>query len=531
MADSLVQSCQKLKDAAASARLPHDRDAWLNLAFYLGEQYVDWDSQGKTLRKIGRTEANKNAPRPVINKVMHFVGQEQAFAMTDAPGPDVLPATDSPMDVSDAKVAKAYLDYVADPTMANFDRQLARAVLWANIAPSGYLKWTWNASEKRAEIVPCGFFEVFPDPYARDFAKCRYIVHAQFLDPDEVEEQWGVKVDKKDVESADPMKTEMLRGMGSSPVVRGVTVNELWHRPCKKYPDGLYVVWTGQQMLKHSPKLPYDHKHLPFTQLGAVERPDSLHYMSPVNFLRSPQMALNKYHAQKIKNRENFVNYKWAIDTGIQLEADPDDSPNQILRGNFGVSGKPEIITPPSLPADNDGEWLEQGMMHIVGQHEVSQGQVPGRVEAAKAIEMLKDSDDSRHQVMRRTIDHAISEGFWQVLRLAQQYESEETMVATYSSEGVPEVKRFRAKELKEGFRVRVSKRSGLGRSRAARTDTLMNMWQQGIIRDPVAMANLMEVPIPTFVSHQAQDIRLANSENLTMEAGTVVKPNSWDDH
>lgn len=169
--------------------------------------------------------------------------------------------------------------------------------------------------------------------------------------------------------------------------------------------------------------------------------------------------------------------------------------------------------------------------MHIVGLHEVSQAQVPGRVEAAKAIEMLKDSDESRHQTMRRSIRRSISEGFYQVLELARQYEASDVMVNVYSREGVPEVKRFKAGSLKPGFRVRVTMGSGLGKSRASRNDTLLNLWMNKVITDPEVMAEMMELPMPSTLSHKAVDVRLARNENLEIAKGTPIAPNSWDDH
>jgi hypothetical protein len=169
--------------------------------------------------------------------------------------------------------------------------------------------------------------------------------------------------------------------------------------------------------------------------------------------------------------------------------------------------------------------------MHVVGLHEVSQAQVPGRVEAAKAIELLKEQDASRQSELLRTVKGAISEGFWQCLMLAKQYVAEPVILQTYSREGIAEVHRFKTEELKPGMRVQVTMGTGLARSRAARQDQLMLMWQNGIITEPEVMAELLEVPVPTFVSHKAFDIRLARNENYTMQQATPITPNSWDDH
>jgi hypothetical protein len=522
---------EKLLYAAEQARRPFDREGWLNVAFYLNEQYVEWNADSDAIRRIPRTEQQRDTPRPVVNKIMHYAQQMRAQVLKNRPTPEILPATDDLMDMSDAQVTSAYCDWLTDPTVAAFDQQLSRAAMWAVLTPGGYLKWVWNPRLKRPDIVPCSFFEVYPDPYAKMFGKCRYVIHSQFMDVEQVYEQWGKELPAHKTETADAARTELLRGMGSAPVLNGVTVNELWAVPSRRHPKGRYACWSGTEILTPEQDHPYDHKRLPFTQIGALERPDSLHYMSPVSYLRSAQMELNQYHAQRIQGRKNWANHKWWIPTELELEQDPDDSPGQILRGTSTMGQEPKIIQG-QAPGDNgDGAWIEQQMMNIVGLHEVSQAQVPGRVEAAKAIEMLRESDDERTATMTDTIKAAISEGFYQIIRLAQQYEKSSRLVAVYSREGLPEVKHFKGSMVDPGMRVRASMGTGLARSKAARQEQLMTMWQNKIITDPELMAELMDVPIPSFANARAYDQRLARNENLVMAKGEAVVPNSWDDH
>jgi hypothetical protein len=385
--DPRIAEFEKLRAAAAAARQPYDREAWLNLAFYLNEQYVTWNVDTGSIQRIDRDVDAPNTPRPIANKIMHFVQTERANILKARPTPDVLPPTDDFQDISDAEVAKAYLIDNCEPTKADFTRQLSRAALWALICGDGYLKWVWCPREKRLDVIPCSAFEIYSDPYAKEFKRSRYVIHSQFLDVEQVYEGWGVRMQAAQVEQADMDRTELLRGMGCSPVISGITVHELWHKPTRDKPSGQYAVWAGGKFLVEPTSLPYDHKRLPFTQIGCIERPDSQHYMSPVEYLRPAQMEFNKYNAQRIMNREAFANYKWWIDSDIQMESLPSDKPRQILRGDGGPLGKkPEILVPPPLTDNGDGQMLEEQMMHIVGLHEVSQAQVPGRVEAAKAI-------------------------------------------------------------------------------------------------------------------------------------------------
>src|SRR5262249_36471644 len=156
--------------------------------------------------------------------------------------------------------------------------------------------------------------------------------------------------------------------------------------------------------------------------------------------------------------REAFANPKWWIPSELELNAMPDGSPRQVLSGHSeGGTLEPKILTPSFMADNGDGEGIVDEMQDIVGLPEVRQGQVPGRVEAAQAIDMLRQSDTSRLAELNRTINAAIAQGGWQALMLAKQYVPAEQIVQTYSRDGLPEAKRFKAEDIKPGLRVRVT--------------------------------------------------------------------------
>jgi hypothetical protein len=543
------QRLKSLLDEGRRARKPYDVEAWLNLAFFLSEQYVEWPEDADTLRRIPRKRANlekgevdeTDLPRPVLNKIQHYIYTAHAETLQDKPSFDVLPSTDDWASMIDQDVNKAYLDYIMEPVNANWDLQLSIAVLWALITPSGWLKFVWDPDHKRVDIMPVPFFDLTVDPYAKQYMRARWAIHTMYLAPDQVK---ALAPDvfnepaKGEISEMDTLKANLMQGMGCAPIHRGIEVHELWMKPSKAHPNGLYALFTNQRLLKIVDRLPYAHLRqgagkLPFIQLGSLLRPDSMYYTSPVTALRPAQMVWNKFIAQAILIQENFAGPKWWIPEELQMKNMPNSAPRQILRGNAGNTGlKPELIQPPSMPdASNLLKIFEEQMMHVVSVHEVSQGQVPGRVEAAKAIELLQTSDKGRYKHLLDTIDQGISAGGWQILMLARQFEAPEKLVSVYSREGVPMVKHWRKGSVDPGLRVRVVRMNGLGRTRAERADSLMLLWQNGVIKDPDMMAELLDVPIPSFTNARANDMRMARAENITMAAGVPVVPGSWENH
>lgn len=529
---ALTNEYNRLWESCRRARIPFDKEAWLNYAFFNNEQYVEWIPSAMSLREIPRVPEGSRYPRPVINKIMHFVEQEHSMVLQTRPNIDVLPANEDPVSITYANVANAFMEWCMDETEANLNQEIAYAAKWALASTEGYLKWFWNATKDRPDVEACSPFDIYVDPYAKSFDKARYIIHDQFLDVEQVYDRYGIEVQADTVSRNDPARLAVMHELGFAPVLQGALVHEMWMLPCRRYPDGVFVVWTSRQILYGPTAFPYDHKMLPFTQAGSILRPGVPHYTSAVSYLRSPQMELNKYHAQMILVRQNFASPKWWIPSDLELEEDPDDTPNQILRGDSqGGMLKPDIIQPTTMPPNDQGAWITSEMEDVVGLHEVSQAQVPGRVEAAKAIELLKEADDGRLAELLRSIGSGIARGGYMWLMLARQYIKEPKMVTIYSTEGLPEVHRLYADKLDPNMRVRVTMGTGLSRSRAAREDTLMLMWDNGIIQDRETMAELMDVPISNVSPDNLYDIKLARNENFTMAAGQPVVPNSWDNH
>lgn len=530
---------QKLLDTAKTARRPFDKETWLNWAFFMDRQYTEWYSKTDTIREIPKPKNMKNVPRPVSNKIKHFVLQEHAMTLNTRPTVDVLPAADDPQNVSDANVALAYLNWLADQQVADFDGVLSQATLWALSGTEAFIKWTWdphlpngNGGKGRGNMIPISPLDLFLDPYATSFYDARYAVHSRFLDVEQVYDIWGIEIKPNQIDASDPNRIAVMRDMGMTSLLEGATVNELWMKPSRRYPDGLFVVWSGNDQLVAPSPFPYKHGQLPFTQIGSVQWPGTTHYTSAVSSMRPAQMELNNYHAQMILIRQAFANPKWGIATELDMDELPDDSPNQVLRYNsMGGTLKPEIIQPTTMPGNDAGAWIRNEMMDIVGLHEVSQAQVPGRVEAAKAIELLKESDNGRLAELLRTIKKSIAVGFYQQLMLLKQYGDPDTMFMAYSREGYPEVKHMMTERLSPAMKIKITMTGGIGQSRAALEDRWMTMWDNGIIQDKDTMAQLLDVPVSTVSPDAAFDMRLARNENFKMAAGISIVPNSWDAH
>lgn len=537
-----VRKWNKLREAARHARLPYERDWWLNVAFTYDEQYSEWSNEIQNVRRIKRdrlpdgTEDRK--PRPVANKIKHFAQQQHAFMKQLRPIPEVEPTNEDIIAQSDAEVALGYCVWASTPGVTDFERTLSRAHWWAIVAGTSFMKWTWDSNKKQPQITYVDPFSLFIDPFAEDWNQVRWVIHSKYMDKEGVYDAYGRELKGKG-EKQDATRAALLREMGNAPAVEGYTVNEIWMKPSRRKPGGLFGAWCGQETLIEAGDIPYDELRdagkLPFTPMGVVPGLNTPYYGSDVKTMRPLQMELNKTHAQELMMGDNFAGLWWWIPQEAELEQgkmSPSAARDQVLRGTGAEGIKPEIIAPPAMPQTDRKDWIAAEMKDAVGIHDVSSGQVQGRLESAKAIEEVKEGDATRLSELADSTAWAIAEGFTQLTWLAKQYETEKKMVTVFSAEGIPQVREFKAREADPGIQYRVSMGNGLGHTKAGRQEALYNLWDRGILQeDPVRMLKLLDVGGPLPLTSDARDTMLARNENFDMARGTAVVPNSWDNH
>ena len=539
MADKLdIMLLEQRKEYAKKARRHWEGDWWRNIAYVNGEQYVEWDDQSGRLVEL---VSEPGMERTIHNICMPITRRERAKILKTLPIVEALPRTESQDDARVAQVVNAQFRHWRKEW--KLDRRIRNASFWIVTTGNVWLKWYWDASAKDACLAVVPPFDVYPDPYAKSMMDCRWLIQSQFLDIEAAQEKYGKK-------TIQPSKTEALSGVegrlyanytdGLDANLPGVVVNEYWEPPSGARPDGAYAVFSGGEVL-HQGKFPYAHNHMPFTHIGHIERANSKWYASVMDYMRGPQMELNRVESQILENR-NLANGKWFIPFSLELEADPDASPRQVLRASGGPpDAAPQFIEIQALPAwvANEAGRIKEFAQDIAGQHEVSQGGVPGRVEAAQAIQLLQETDDEVLKDTIHSLEEALAEGHYQCAQLLRQFGSPDQLLKTYDRDGLVEIHEFKAKDIPEGDALQVTTQTttGLPQSIAGRWDRVLNLWQYKVIENPKQVLELLNLaPESPDLLPEIEDKKQAYRENKLM-AGVLdgqhrpVEPKAWNNH
>lgn len=523
---------------AANARKPLDTDWVLDAAFFSGHQYTEYNTDTGRFQTIPRSERRPKQVRCVDNRVYSLVMDTWTMAKANDPAVEVVPTNVDSSEIAKARVAQAYADHIAFPSQADWKAERDAALFWTCLCGPGWIKTTYSKSLGRPDIEACSPLEVYLQPGVKNYRRANWIIHTMSMDPEDVYNAYGVELPASDVDSQDALKTQILRELGMVTGNPTVTVKELWELPSRRHPKGRFITWTRERVLQNL-AFPYDHRMLPFAQIGHSPVPGTAHYSSGTKIARPLNMELNSYHNQKLDHRKRYSDGKWFVDSTMDLNEDPDDSGGQILKGDTrgGLLSAPVQI--PGMPwvESGDGEWIEGAMDNAIGVHAASRGEAPGRVDSASGIASLQEGDRGRLSEVEGTLITATARTFGMVLSLGQQYVSEEVLVPLYSTNGAQFVHAFKTSQFPKNPIVKVTMGSGLPKNKAARRQEIIAMYSAGLFGpagDPGANAkalSLLDFPAEANISGLELEEMVARNENMLMLQGIPVTPKPWQNH
>jgi hypothetical protein len=532
-----------LVDVAKKSRRYHERDWLLNLAFLQGEQYVAWSGDSNRLVPVIVPEGAVRTQRNVMFKIARL---ERAKLLRVPLAPIALPQSEDPKDMMDARMLNTYYKWLQHEW--KFPRRLRTAYFWVVATGNCFLKWYWDQKGNQVAVVPP--LDMFPDPYARSMQDARWMVQRQFMDEDAAKAMFkGVKGADTSaiVESAfsdvsaseSAIYTAYTDGYSTLP---GVVLYEYWCPPSLENDKGEHVIFTNGGVV-FSEDFPYNHGRLPFTHMGHVELANTKWYGSVMTQLRIMQEELNRTESQLVENR-NMANGKWFLPSDLDLAEMPNAKPRQILLAKGNPQAQPPLlITPQPLGPEvwNEPARIVAAMEDIAGQHEVSQGGVPGRVESGQAIQLLQETEDSVMRDVNMSNEEAVADGFWMSGALYQQYGSVEQMLQVYDEAGSVEVLQLKKDKINLKCRVVTQSNTALPASTAGKWDRVLNLYQYKIIDAPTALKLLGLTPEDPNLDPAELDRRVANRENLQMLQTTfasdgmpqppIVRAHIYDNH
>lgn len=519
-------------------RRAHEGQWFVNGAFFRGHQYVEWNGRDARLQV---PPMPRHRVRLVINRIQPKVRARIAKFLKNRPVPVVAPATPDIEDKLNARATTRFFEFIWQKL--HLERKYSQALRWAAISDHGYWWFYWDpeASGKivntNPELGPTGpvvkpigeicvevgspFEVVVADPtldYIGDqpwiirtkrrplsYIKARYPEKAPFVAPDH-DGSGGENSGERYARQLSTLNSQALgngatfiTGGKSAPTHQGrddeepwVLVKELFERPCAEYPQGRHLVVAGGVVLREAHALPYfaDYKENPYPCVDFVDFQQVGQYWGTtiIEQLIQPQREYNLIRSklaehQRLMAHPKLITFKehnlapgvWTQEAGEVIVA--------AWRPQMPL---PQPWHPPPISVDVwKGFDLLKGEIEDISQiFPVSEGKTGGSSSGFQT-NLLQEATDAVHGPDIRGHELAMEEAFWKIRRLAKIFYAPARLITVMGRDAVVEANEFHRDDIDEAADIRIQTGSALPTLKAARMQSVMEMWSAGLLGLP----------------------------------------------
>jgi hypothetical protein len=224
----------------------------------------------------------------------------------------------------------------------------------------------------------------------------------------------------------------------------------------RKYPKGRKVVIANNMILADE-ELPHEDMEIPFSKFNNYILPREFYGVSEVEQLESPQIVFNKILSFSLDALAMTGNPIWVVDTNAEVDTDNlNNIPGSVVEKNPGTEVRREAgvgITPSAFQMlDRLVEWFNT----VAGQSEFSQGDAPGGVTAASAIEQLIRAGRTRIRQKQRNLDEYMKDAGRQYMNRVFQYYTVPKIFRITEKDGSQAYRKFRVEKDEQGNRVAI---------------------------------------------------------------------------
>ena len=543
----LLEKVNKYQKECRSARLQFERQWYINMAFYFGKQWAQWTPGVEGFSTLRTPPAPPWRVRLISNKIRPIIRAELAKMTKENPQAYVIPSSSDDEDLLAARAGEQIFEY--HWRELSFNRRLRQTLFWLTMTGNGFMKDWYDPREPvgknsdgeevlgQVKIEPVSPFHLFvPEIQDEEIENQPYLIHSVAKTPQWVKDRYGKEktAEIKATTSAGPdvLEQKFFSSLGINTQPKNYTsIQEAWIKPCKDYPEGVVVTWSGQSILEMYEGWPYTGKDYPFTKFDHI----------PTGRFYSESVIQDLIPLQKEYNRtrSQIIEAKNRMSKPQLLAARGSVNPNMITsEPGLVIQYTPGFNPPTPLPLQNlpqyvieEQDRITRDMDDISSQHEVTKGRTPPGVTAATAISYLQEEDDSRLAPTISSIEEGVEKIGRHILGHVQKFWADERTIKVLGEDGVYESYAFSSVDLKDNTDLRVETGSATPRSRAAKQAFITEIGQMGWIPPDRALRYLDMAETGKLYEEMQVDSRHAQRENLRLAEGTPVPVNDWDNH
>lgn len=529
---------------AKTDRWRQERQWYLNLAFYFGQQHVTFRGTQNQFQ-LYQPPAPYYRVRPVINHVRRIIRKDIARLTAQRPNAYVVPASSEDRDMFAAQAGEQIWDSIYREH--SLKKTLRSSVYWATVLGNGFTKQYWDDDKKDPGnpdinegspcfVAPTPFHIFIPDLKEEDLEDEPFMLHANIKPREWVKRYYKLDV-LPEFGLPDFIDESFLNVIGANQFSSKdqVLLLEVYVKPgaTSLIPDGGWFTICGPNIVGGAEGMPYSHGQYPFSKIDMI--PTGKFYSeSIITDLIPLQRELNRTRGQIIEAKNRMSKPQLAAEEGSLDPTKVTSEPGQVVLYRAGFN-PPTPIPMQDLPSYvvQEVDRIMVDMGDLSGQHEVSKGQVPPGVTAATAISYLQEHDESILSTAYDSVEESIEKTARQTLNMVKDYWTIERTIKVTGIDGSFDAMAFRGSDLRDNTDIRVEGGSALPTSKAAKQAYIMDLMKMNFIPPEEGLGVLEMGGLNKIYERIQVDIRQVQRENLKMskinEQDVVTHMDEWE--
>ncbi|MCK4787650.1 MAG: hypothetical protein KAV87_28100 [Desulfobacteraceae bacterium] len=560
---------RELFNPADGTREILERSWYRNILYYSGEQWIRWSRGNKGFVPAYGAHKRKQRPTPVSNIIRDYVRSMKALVLNKQYVIRVWPESNKSEDKQAAILGENLLRDIEsrdDFAVKEIEEDVA---LWMLLTGTGFIR-DYPSMEKGIPLIGTGVktgdvatesimtFNVFPDTGAGVRLSDKRKVGIQCLK----HKDWildnfpGANITSssqtsyltnyqitlaKMVANVSPWKSDGI-DLSNNVTTNDVGADELAlfreieFAPTKKWPNGRYAVFVGDELLKEYDRLPIpveDGKWMyTLEDFRHNLMPGRFWGESGINDLVSPQNIINRIDQALIQNRKGIGRPIVMTPGGIKLKKKT-RAGSSFLQVQFDPTEAKGFTPTVSHGTPLPRQVLEErAIQKSVSQDSagnpknVLQGQSPGSGASGLMVDILRETAEQGHAPDVNRYYRALSRSNRKRLIIAQELYAEKRIIKVGEESDV-NVQQFKGADLRKNTDVRIELTSGLSTTNAGKINTVKELVAQGFFNEQVVdletRNELMEkIGITGFKTKVSKDMARASKENSQMINGVL---------
>lgn len=517
-------------------RQKHDEQWGNNVSFYSGDQYVRQRNRGQDTGY--RVRLRENHTNNIVQRIVSIV-------MQNMPVTRVFAASDDWTDRKDAEYSEDYAKYFW--RKKKLESVIAKWIKYSCIFGDGFIHGSWNpdvgepmdldpeetGDGSRKTMIWTGDIELSVDQ------PLTFIPRPGYEELDDMPDYIRSKpAGRAALEAAHgPLQADGVKFGGASTNYfrienEMVMKNEYYHKPTSWWPEGCYVCWVGNKLLKISP-FPYrKFSKLPTVRLGFDSIPGRFFRQAPLDQLIDLQEQLNKAASMITEARNLMARPRWWVSHEAEVAAQSiTDRPGDILRYK-AAGGKPEPIVASfnfNELASNKAD-LRNAMGQVSGISSASRGDIPSATRTALALQLVLEQDRSQFLPFIKDMHQGVLDLMYMILSMTAEFiGAEDPRVIKIEGNSRPRL--FHGGMIPSPLDIYLEDTNPLGWTAGGRIEATMELVDRGLIKDTNQALEMIKIH-STDPAYRIQDINKesAEKENEDLMQGKIFEPLNEDD-